>query len=73
VSDDIEVSLKTLKRLGVKSYKQTRMGGQWDYEVEFFAPSGETELEKKPREDEKVNEATGLTPSRTQDILCMDE
>ena len=75
MSDDIEVSLKTLKRLGVKSYKQIRMGGQWDYEVEFF-PSSE-EIKERPKAeteaDEKVNEATGLTRRQSRDLLGVDE
>ena len=68
---DSEEKLKSLKKLGVK-YIEFGSDGL-PYKVEFFAPSGEAELEKKPREDEKVNEATGLTRSRTQDMLCMDE
>lgn len=70
--EEVEAALKMLKRLGVKSYKKAEMSGQWDYEVEFFSP-GDEELEKKPRADEKVNEATGLTPSRSQDMFLMDE
>jgi len=73
--EEVEAALKMLKRLGVKSYKKAEMSGQWDYEVEFFpeAANDNEELEKKPRADEKVNEATGLTRSQTQDILNMDE
>lgn len=70
--EEVEAALKMLKRLGVKSYKKAEMSGQWDYEVEFFSP-GDEELEKKPRADEKVNEATGLTRSRSQDMFLMDE
>lgn len=69
---DSEEKLKSLKKLGVK-YIEFGSDGL-PYKVEFFfAPSGETELEKEPREDEKVNAATGLTRSQTQDILGMDE
>lgn len=69
-----EEMLKLLKKHNVKSYKYTPMlpGAQFEFEIEFFSP-GDEELEKKPRADEKVNEATGLTRSQTRDILNMDE
>lgn len=67
--NDIEEMLKLLKKHNVKVADWA--DGQL-YRVEFF-PSGNEELEKKPREDEKVNEATGLTRSQTRDILNMDE
>jgi len=67
---DSEENLKMLKKLGVKFIEFGTDG--LPYKVEFFSP-GDEELEKKPRADEKVNEATGLTRSQTQDILNMDE
>lgn len=71
MNDQTEERLKRLRKLGVKNIEF--VDGLNMVRVEFFAPSGEAELEKKPREDEKVNEATGLTRSQTQDILGMDE
>jgi hypothetical protein len=71
VNDQTEERLKRLRKLGVKNIEF--VDGLNMVRVEFFAPSGEAELEKKPREDEKVNAATGLTRSQTQDILGMDE
>lgn len=71
MNDQTEERLKRLRKLGVKNIEF--VDGLNMVRVEFFAPSGEAELEKEPREDEKVNEATGLTRSRTQDILAMDE
>jgi hypothetical protein len=67
---DSEEKLKMLKKLGVKFIEFGTDG--LPYKVEFFSP-GDEELEKKPRADEKVNEATGLTRSQTRDILNMDE
>lgn len=71
MNDQTEERLKRLRKLGVKNIEF--VDGLNMVRVEFFAPSGEAELEKKPREDEKVNAATGLTRSQTQDILGMDE
>jgi len=71
----MEEVLKLLKKMGVRSAKVWLSEIDRGYvleTVEFFSP-GDEELEKKPREDEKVNEATGLTRSQTQDILNMDE
>jgi len=70
---DSEEKLKMLKKLGVKFIEFGTDG--LPYKVEFFpeAANDNEELEKKPRADEKVNEATGLTRSQTQDILNMDE
>lgn len=67
--------LKLLKKHNVKSYKYTPMlpGAQFEFEIEFFPDATSEELEKKPRADEKVNEATGLTRSQSRDILNMDE
>ena len=73
--NNMEEVLKMLKKMGVRSAKVWLSEIDRGYvleTVEFFSP-GDEELEKKPREDEKVNEATGLTRSQTQDILGMDE
>ena len=71
----MEEVLKLLKKMGVRSAKVWLSEIDRGYvleTVEFFSP-GDEELEKKPREDEKVNEATGLTRSQSRDILNMDE
>ena len=68
--NDIEEMLKLLKKHNVKVADWAN--GQL-YRVEFFPDVTSDALEKKPREDEKVNEATGLTRSQTRDILNMDE
>lgn len=73
--NNMEEVLKMLKKMGVRSAKVWLSEIDRGYvleTVEFFSP-GDEELEKKPRADEKVNEATGLTRSQTQDILNMDE
>ena len=74
--NNMEEVLKMLKRMGVRSAKvwlsELEGRGYVLETVEFFSP-GDEELEKKPRADEKVNEATGLTPSRSQDMFLMDE
>jgi hypothetical protein len=70
---DSEEKLKMLKKLGVKFVEFGSDG--LPYKLEFF-PSTD-EIEKRPKAeteaDEKVNDATGLTRSQTQDTLCMDE
>lgn len=68
---DSEEKLRLLKRLGVKFVEFGSDG--LPYRVEFFPEAANDDIEKKPREDEKVNEATGLTRSQTRDILNMDE
>ena len=72
----MEEVLKLLKKMGARSAKvwlsELEGRGYVLETVEFFSP-GDEELEKKPRDDEKVNEATGLTRSQTRDILNMDE
>lgn len=77
--NNMEEVLKMLKRMGVRSAKvwlsELEGRGYVLENVEFFpeAANDNEELEKKPRADEKVNEATGLTRSQTRDILNMDE
>lgn len=70
INDRNEEILKLLRKYKVK-HATIGVGFCIDH-VEFFSP-GDEELEKKPRADEKVNEATGLTRSQTRDILNMDE
>lgn len=74
--NNMEELLKLLKKMGVRSAKvwlsELEGRGYVLETVEFFSP-GDDDIEKKPREDEKVNEATGLTRSQSRDILNMDE
>lgn len=73
INDRNEEILKLLRKYKVK-HASIGVGFCIDH-VEFFpeAANDSEELEKKPRADEKVNEATGLTRSQTRDILNMDE
>lgn len=68
--NDIEEMLTLLKKHNVKVADWAN--GQL-YRVEFFPDVTSDALEKKPREDEKVSEVTGLTRSRSQDMFLMDE
>lgn len=67
---NMEDILKLLKKMGVRSAEV--MNGEL-IKVEFFPEAANDDIEKKPREDEKINPATGLTRQQTQDILNMDE
>ena len=71
INDRNEEILKLLRKYKVK-HATIGVGFCIDH-VEFFPDVTSDALEKKPREDEKVNEATGLTRSQTRDILNMDE
>lgn len=71
MNHETEERLKRLKKLGVRTIEF--VDGVNVVRVEFFPDVTSDALEKKPREDEKVNEATGLTRSQTRDILNMDE
>lgn len=71
MNHETEERLKRLKKLGVRTIEF--VDGLNVVRVEFFPEAANEELEKKPPEDEKVNEATGLTRSQTRDILNMDE
>ena len=69
-SANAEAVLILLRKYGVKS---AELMNKELIRVEFFPDATSDALEKKPREDEKVNEATGLTRSQSRDILNMDE
>ena len=69
-SVNAEAVLILLRKFGVKS---AELMNREIIRVEFFPDAANDDIEKKPREDEKVNEATGLTPSRSQDMFLMDE
>lgn len=71
IPDRNEEILKLLRKYKVK-HATIGVGFCIDH-VEFFPEAANDDIEKKPREDEKVNEATGLTRSQSRDILNMDE
>ena len=72
MTDKDEDTLKTLKKLGVKS---ATFGVHGIETVEFFAPTGEIEKKTKAEEekDNEVNPSTGLTKAQSRDLLGMDE
>lgn len=72
MTDKDEDTLKTLKKLGVRS---ASFGVHGIDHVEFF-PSSEDIKERPKAEteaDEKVNPETGLTRRQSRDVLNMDE
>ena len=65
-----EEKLKELRKLGVKYIEFGNDG--LVYKLEFFPSTIDEAVEFKKKES-KRNEATGLTPEESRDLLNMDE